>query len=234
MSTATNPVKATRTAFEVLEALVERRGGTATELAADLEYTPGTVHNHLATLHELGYATKRDGRYRVGLRFLYPACAARSTTELWAAARGVVPGLADATGERVEVVALEESRGVVLHAEGDAGESVPVVRPGQTLPMGSGAHGKVLLAHREGGVDGDLGGELTRIRDEGIAFDSGESHPDVRAVAAPVVVEGTLRGSLGVSGPADRLRGKTFQQNVPGLLLDATERVARELLAAGG
>jgi len=233
VSPATNPIKSTRTAFEVLEALVERGDATATELAADLEYTPGTVHNHLATLHELGYVTKRHGRYRIGLRFLYPACAARSATELWEAARGVVPGLADATGERVEVVVHEESRAVVIHVEGEPGEGVPEVGPGETLPMEANAHGKVLLAHREGGVDGDLGGELARIRDEGIAFDSGEYHPDVRAVAAPVVVEGTLRGSLGVSGPAERLRGKTFQQDVPGLLLDATERVARELLAAG-
>jgi len=238
MPTATNPIKSTRTAFDVLEALVDRGGATATELAADTDYTPGTVHNHLATLHELGYVTRRDGRYHPGLRFLYPALAARSATGFYEEARGVVPGLADATGERVEVVAAEEGRAVVIHVAGDTG-GVPTVAPGETLPLRTSAHGKAILAHLDGDAQGgsgaaagDLAEALARIRDEEIAFDSGDYHPDVRAVAAPVVVEGCVRGSVGVSAPEERLRGKTFHQDVPGLLLSATERVTRELLTA--
>ncbi|WP_245957315.1 helix-turn-helix domain-containing protein [Haloplanus rubicundus] len=44
---------------------------TVTELAADLDASKSTIHNHLTTLVELGYVVTEGNVYHLGLRATY-------------------------------------------------------------------------------------------------------------------------------------------------------------------
>jgi DNA-binding IclR family transcriptional regulator len=243
---ARNPVKSVRTAFQIAETLVERDGATVTELADALPVTKGTVHNHLATLRERGYVIEDDGVYHVGLRFLYPADCARSQGPLSDLGTDAVAKLAETTGERADLVAKHGDHAIRLHSVvGDRYDGPPGVA-GERLSFHCTATGKVILAHAdepapEQVVDGktrttrtitDLGrlkNEFRHIRDEGLAYDRGEYDPDLRGLAAPLFRAGDICGAVGVVGPADRLHGKTFQQDLPGLVVSVANQITGEL-----
>ncbi|PSP86156.1 IclR family transcriptional regulator [Halobacteriales archaeon QS_1_68_17] len=244
---ARNPVKSVRTALRIVEALVERDGATVTELADALPVTKGTVHNHLATLRERGYVTEEDGVYRAGLGFLYPADSARSREVLSGLGTDAVARLADTTGERVDLVARQGNHAVLLASvAGDRYEG-PRGVAGERLPLYCTATGKVVLAHAAdldpervvadatGRTDRTitdpqaLESEVGYIRDEGLAYDRGEYDPHRRGIAAPLFRDGEIAGAVGIAGPADRLRGKTFQQDLPGLLVNTADQLNVEL-----
>lgn len=243
---ARNPVKSVRTAFQIVETLVERDGATVTELADALPVTKGTVHNHLATLRERGYVIEADGAYHVGLRFLYPADCARSRGPLSDQETDAVAKLAETTGERADLVAKHGDHAIRLHSVVGDRYDGPLGVAGERLPFYCTAAGKVILAHADESVPEQvvdrearthrtitnsekLESELRHIRDEGLAYDRGEYHSDLRALAAPLFRTGDICGAVGVVGPADRLRGKTFQQDLPGLVVSAANQITGEL-----
>ena len=56
--------------LSLIEVLNEEGGAGVTTVADRLGIAKSTAHAHLQTLHERRYLVKRDGEYRVGLRFL--------------------------------------------------------------------------------------------------------------------------------------------------------------------
>lgn len=246
---ARNPIKATRTTLRIVETLVARDGASVSELAAATPFTKGTVHNHLATLREDGYVTKDGDTYHVGLRFLYPACRATERITLTSVSANPVAELAEATGQRVDLVAREEHQAVLVrseHGENYAGLDGTV---GTALPLHCSAPGKAVLAHHDSlgpsdAVDIDssveqkertitdperLRRELEQVRNEGIAYDRGELYPGFNGIAVPIVLSDTVRGAVGVLGVEEHMRGKTFQQDIPGLAISAAERLTQQL-----
>jgi DNA-binding IclR family transcriptional regulator len=247
--TARNPIETTRTTFRILEQLVERDGATVSELARATPFTKGTVHNHLATLRELGYVTKSDTTYHVGLQFLCPAGRAADRTPLANVSTAPIAELAEATGQRVDLVATEDHWGVLVHSECGGKYSGPKGVVGAPVPLHCSAPGKAILAHHEGLSAGDalalaeevertdrtitdaarLEEELAHVHEERLAYDRGEHRDDYRGIAVPVAGAETVRGAIGVLGRADDMRGKTFQQDVPGLVISAAERLRTDL-----
>jgi DNA-binding IclR family transcriptional regulator len=61
----------------------------------------------------------------------------------------------------------------------------------------------------------ELWQELERIREQGVAFDDEERIDGLRCVAAPVVVDDRVLGSISVSGPASRIKGELFRERLP-------------------
>jgi DNA-binding IclR family transcriptional regulator len=247
--TARNPVKTTRTTLRIVETLVARDGASVSELAAETPFTKGTVHNHLATLREGGYVTKEGDTYHVGLRFLYPARRATERATLTGVPTDPVSELAEATGQRIDLVAREEHRAVLVHSERGGKYDGPDGTVGAALPLHCSAPGKAVLAHHDGldaadALDvadpvertdhtiadpGRLRRELEHVRDEGLAYDRGELHPGMQGIAVPIVRSGTVRGAVGVLGADEHMRGKTFQQDIPGLAITAAERLTQHL-----
>lgn len=237
---ARNPVKSVRTAIRIVETLVELDGATVSELAEATPITKGTAHNHLATLRERGYVTKEGNTYHVGLRFCYPASQATARTPLSNVSTAPIADLAEATGQRVDLVTTEEHRAVLVHSEQGPRYDGPEGVAGTTVPLDASAPGKTILAHHDdlsptdvagpdGGDADDLRAELNHVREEGLAYDRGELYPDHRGVAVPIFGEAGIQGAVGVLGPDSYMRGKTFQQDVPGLVISAAERVTKRL-----
>lgn len=249
MPTAKNPVGTTKKSFRVLELLVELDGAGVSEVADALSLSKATTHHHLTTLEEMGYVVRWDDTYHIGSRFLALAGAARRRVGLDDAAVDIVDELAVTTGERVTVAAFECGYAVVLYTA--TGDHPPRddLSPGDRLPLHSTAAGKAILAQLDAdGVESiyraygaesftektitdrdALDDELRMIRQQGLAFTRGEHHPDHYGVAAPVTADDRLIASLTVSGPKERIGGKSLQQDVAGLIVSAAKRVRHEL-----
>jgi DNA-binding IclR family transcriptional regulator len=219
------------------------------ELTRATPFTKGTVYNHLATLRELGYVTKEDDTYHVGLQFLYPARRAVDRTPLANVSTAPVDELAEATGQRVDLVAVAEHRAVLVHSERGEKYAGPAGAIGSTVPLHGSAPGKAILAHHERLSPSDalnmaeviertertitdadrLAEELEHVREERLAYDRGELYDGYRGIAVPIFRSGTVQGAIGALGADEYLRGKTFQQDIPGLVISTAEQLRKEL-----
>lgn len=242
------PVKTAETSFAVLEQLkrADEDALGVTELARRLELAKSTVHRHVATLEQMGFVARSDGGYRVGLRLLDYGLYARNQHDLFRIARPKVEELAEETGEKVWCITEEQGRSV--HLFGAAGKhSVRTsARAGTWGHLHQHAAGKAILAHlpadraraivdahglpaktpRTVTDEEELFEQLERIADRGYAFNREESVAGLHAVGAPVTDgDGVAIGAISVSGPANRLKGEWLTDELPDLLLGATNEI---------
>jgi DNA-binding IclR family transcriptional regulator len=68
--------------------------------------------------------------------------------------------------------------------------------------------------------------ELDAIRDRGYARDNEERIEGLRCVAAPITVDGSVLGSVSVSGPASRIKGERFDETLPETVVRTTDVLA--------
>lgn len=119
MADTDKTVTATKTSLRIVESLKRLDGTGVTDVAKELELPKSTVHNHLATLAEGGYVTRRDGEHRIGLRFLELGKHTRNAMKLYELAQPEIVSLADETGELSNAAVEEHGEGVyITPAEG--------------------------------------------------------------------------------------------------------------------
>ena len=196
-----------------------------------------TAHRLAAAL-EAHRLVGRDGagRYRLGLRLLGWAGAVSTELGLVEAARPVLDGLRDETGESAQLFVRDgDSRLCVAASERPAGlrDTVPI---GAVMPVDRGSGGKVLLAWspdagRFPGVGAD---ELEAVRRRGWAASVAEREEGVCSVSAPVLDRsGRIHAALGVSGPVNRLGRQPGKRLAAPVLAAARELERRAGLAPG-
>ncbi|MEM4780419.1 MAG: IclR family transcriptional regulator [Halalkalicoccus sp.] len=244
MADASYPVGAAATTIRVTEALADGGEMGVTELATELGLSKSAVHKHLTTLEQLGYVVGEGGRYRLGLGFLSVGLAARDRLVLYRTGRTVADDLAGTTGEITSLVVPESGEGVYAYQATADRERDTWLRIGERAPLHATAGGKAILAHLptervaaivDGGLPAFTDGtqtepdrlrrELDSIRERGLAFDRGEYRADWQCVAAPVLVDGRVIGSITVSGPTERMSGKTLEEDVAGLVVSASNAI---------
>ncbi|WP_455428543.1 IclR family transcriptional regulator [Halarchaeum acidiphilum] len=72
--------------------------------------------------------------------------------------------------------------------------------------------------------------ELEEILDTGVAFNEEESTMGLHAVATAICdADGRPVGALSISGPAHRLKGKPFRQELPNLVLASANELELKL-----
>lgn len=226
-------------------AALRRSGGTSvTELAAQVDLTPGAVHTHLATLKQFDLIEQEGTTYRLGPGFLLFGAHVRNNTDLFGAAKGQVDELAQETGEIGRIVIEHGGKLLVLHEKfgPDAvGRSFHTQnRAKAQRHIHCTAAGKTILAHapqadREAVLDGDLPqvtpntitdpdelrDSLAEIRSRGFALNDEEQLTGIRAVGAPVLADDEAVGAISVAGPVSRIQGDTFSDEYPELVLHA-------------
>lgn len=114
MADTDKTVTATKTSLRIVESLKRLDGTGVTDVAKELELPKSTVHNHLATLAEGGYVTRRDGEHRIGLRFLELGKHTRNAMKLYELAQPEIVSLADETGELSNAAVEEHGEGSTL------------------------------------------------------------------------------------------------------------------------
>lgn len=243
-------IKATRTAFAIVEALHEARRARLTQLAERVGIANSTAHEHLTTLEDLGYVVERGGEYSLSLKFLdHGVQAKRRYGNLLEASTPALHSLVDETDETVNLVVEEHGRAVYVdRLTGERG--VPTNSwVGKHKPLHTLSAGKAILAHlpedRLEEIVGERGlpavtdrtitsrdrlrNELKGIRDRGVSFNDRESHDRIRAVGTPILLEGSVRGAVSVAGPAKRLTGEYFRSEIPALLQGAVNEIELKL-----
>ena len=216
------PVKATRTSFEIVEAIREMDGPGVTELANRLDVPSSTVYDHLKTLERDEYIVKQGDGYRVGMRFLDLGGHARQDMRLFRIAESEIQQLARDTGEHANLMIEEHGMGVFLHTvKGE--EAVQLdTHVGRRIHLHTSALGKSILAHlppervdeilnKRGlptvtpktiGSRDELDAQLAEIRERGYAIDDEERVEGMRCIAAPVLgSDDRVYGAVSVSGP---------------------------------
>ncbi|MDG5761296.1 IclR family transcriptional regulator [Natronococcus sp. A-GB1] len=240
------PVETVETALEIVALLKRRDQAGVTVIADELGIAKSTASRHARTLEDRGVLVREKGAYRLGTWFLDYGTYVRNRCPVFEAAKPKVDELAAATDEKVWCVI--EEHGVGVHIYGAEGRhSVRThARVGRRTPLHQFAAGKAILAHlpevrigtilEERGLEAAtdetitdrsaLRDRLETIRERGYAINREESVRGVHAVGAPIrSASGDAVAAISVAGPANRLRGEVLTEELPALLLGATNEI---------
>lgn len=237
--TGTPSIKAVETSHTVIEALESIAPATVTEVATEAGISKGGAYKHLKTLQESGFVVREDKQYRLGLRFLDIGGRIRYTHLGSGIIKDKMQELAAETGETSIYTVLENGRTTTLFREtGSHGVSTRTRIGKRLYPHETGA-GKCILAHHtdeeidtifDGGPPPQvtdntitdmetLYDEIETVREQGYAFNLGESVEGLVAIAAPLAPDGQLLGACSVTGPYHRLKGDPIDEEITTTLL---------------
>lgn len=240
-------INATGTSLDILERIVDAGEAIGvSELADDLDISKSMVHNHLSTLRNRGYVAKRDRKYAPSLRLLALAERTRRSTDIYREGWPATENLADATGEAVGLFLMEERYAVPVAIAAGSSGWLPPHTCGERMPLHVNAAGKAILSSLSEGrladvlaeleltaatdstitQRGALEAEIGRIRDSSVAFCREEQYEGVVGVAAPVDSGESDRGAaLMIEGPAERLHGRYFEEDLVGQVVSTVNAV---------
>lgn len=241
-------IKSVETTFEIIEYLRRKKTGTISEIADELDRSPGTVHTHLSTLRKWGFVVQPDQQYRLGPQFLPFGEHVRHHSELYQAAHEQVDELAQQTSEAAHLIIEYDGRIYTLYEHfGSDAVGVEYHSKKRQTPLDHlhcTAAGKVIIAHaskerrrqlltecdfQPTGVNtitdpNEFRSELETVADRGVAFANEEQIKGIRAVGAPIVAQdGPVLGAITVSGPTTRLKAERFRDHIPSEVLHAAE-----------
>ena len=231
---------------EIISLIQHLDGARVSEIAEHLNLSPGTVHAYLSTLLQTRFLVQEGDEYHIGLRFLSVGGYASNRVENYRFIKRKVSELAEMTDERVQFVAEEHGRGIHIYLDVSESAVQTDARIGKEVSLHASAAGKSLLAHlEEPRVDEivdrwglpavtentitdreELDTELEKIRGRGYSFNNSESIEHLRAVGVPVLrPDRSVLGALSVSGPAERIRGDQFKEEIPRQLLGVANEI---------
>lgn len=240
-----NAVKAVQTTLRILESLDRLEDTRLQPIADELDLSTSAIHNHLVTLEDAGYVIKQHGKYQPSLKFFERGGRLRSQCEVYKHGRSNIDELARSTGELANLMVEENGMGIHLYLSKGEDAVVFDTHAGKIYPLHNNALGKSILAHlpddqvtdiiESRGLQsttdhtiadaGDLLEELETIRERGYAFDDQERLEGLRCVGAPIVVDGEVQGSVSVSGPASRIKGTYFEEDLPGKVRETADLI---------
>lgn len=233
-------LKSTKTTLEIIDRLRELDGARVTELAADLDKAPSTVHSHLSTLAEEEYVIKEGDVYFLGLHFLDLGEYVRNRKEAYRIAESYTEQLAAETECRAVFVVEENGQGVYLHTFSGKHAVWRYSTVGKRFYLHQTAAGKALLSQlpeqkveqiidqwelpsrTENTItDRDrLFEQLESIRDRGYSFNREEQLDGVKAVGVPVTgPQDRILGAFSVASPANRMSDEWFEEELPSIVL---------------
>lgn len=241
-------IKSVDMTLNIIQYLHENPSSTLCRIADSLNTSTSTVHRHLNTLREQGYVVMENNMYRLSLKFLTYGGKAREELSAHEMIERKVYQLGNKTAERTQF--LVEEHGERVYAYTYAGQDAVKTDAaiGKRGPLHVSAAGKAILAQLPSQrIDEilseslsenapsvrkkeDLLDELRTIRERGYAFNDEESTPGLRAVGVPVMrPDKSVLGAISVSGPAERLRGEYFREELPSLLLGTVNEIELNL-----
>lgn len=243
-------VEATQKSIAILRQLKASGPMTLTDLAEAVGHSKSTVHRHVMTLSKEGFIADTDDGYRIGLLFLDYGIQVQREHLLYGAAKDKVDDLAAAVGEKVWCMTEENGLGVFIYHRQGKNVFRTFTRVGYRGHLHAFAAGKAVLANlpreriervienhglpsysEQTTTDRDtLLDELQQVRERGVAFNREESINGVNAVAAPILLSPEEpAGSISIAGPANRMRGTYYEEELPDQLLGVANEIEVQL-----
>lgn len=226
---AARQVGSVQRAINVLDALAEARTELGTnEIARRTGVNVSSISRLLSTLTGAGLVqyVPSTGRYRLGIRILQLAGAARESLDVRGLARPLLEDVTAITGE-TSTLSLPGTHDLLTIDFVASTQSVrSVAQVGRNSVAHATAAGKVLLAWGGTLPDGELTRytertttdreslqrEIEKVRERGWAQAVGEREDDLNAIAVPVLDgTGALIAVLGVQGPAGRFTPRAMR-----------------------
>ena len=174
-------------------------------LAQRTELYKSTILRLSASLSFMGFIRRTaDGQYMLGpeLSRLGLLALSQPRSKLEDAVRPVLHRLVGATKETASFYVVAGARRICMFRENSLQPARHHLEEGTLRPLGRGAASQVLRAYRKEPRDKKTRG----LRQGGWAISQGKSHPDVSAVAVPVLNDkDQFIGALNVSGLRARL-----------------------------
>jgi IclR family acetate operon transcriptional repressor len=248
-STDGDNINAVETTFAIIELVDEKERIGVSEVADELSIAKSTAHKHLRTLESNEYLVRRGQKYSVSLKPLKYGQHALNRTTIAQESQPVIDHLAEETGEAIWV-AIEE-HGRVVYVNKALGDRAAPSRGGigERILLHTAAIGKAMLSQfsedrideiiDRHGLPGltdksitdreSLLSELETIREQGVAFNDGESLRGLRAVASPVVHEQEVMGAIAIVGAANRMKGDYFREELADLVQGAANEIELNL-----
>jgi DNA-binding IclR family transcriptional regulator len=243
------PIQSIQRAAEILKLLAH--GGahqlSVGELARALDLAKPTVHGILRTLQEVGFVEQEveGGKYRLGAALFQIGTSYLDGNELRAKALNWSDTLAMRAREAVRIGVMHGKHVLVVHHVFRPDNSRQTLETGALLPWHATALGKALVAFGEW-PDGDLRRftrhtlnpdelhtAMNEVRDRDWAYDLHELVEGEASVAAPIRDRrGTVVGTIGISGPVERLCESPDQPprlELVSYVREAARSVSREL-----
>lgn len=243
-------VSTVETNYRIIHALQAVESAQIKELAETLNIASSTIHRHLLTLRELGYVTKNDKEYQLGMRFLTLGGHVQTLHPMFDLVKQKVDQVAIETGERVQFIIEEKGYRIYLYSQIGKNAVQTDACLGKRGHLHTSAAGKAILANMsrervtsiidEHGLRADtpntitdredLFAELDEIQERGYAYNFEESTMGLRAIGSVVCgLNDNIVGALSISGPAHRFKGDSFKQELPDLLLGSTNEIELKL-----
>lgn len=242
MTEAKNPIQSVQRSLEIIDILQKTGGANIKEIADEIGITNGSTHSHLATLNENGYVVKDGNQYKLGLRFVELAHHVKDRIEVDAIATSEVDKLAEQSGERALFTVEEGGKGICLYTAEGAEAVQTEVYVGYRNQLYHTAVGKAMLAFMPEAKrdriieqtefeaktsstitdEAELRAELEEIREEGIAYNYGETIQGLVGVGAPIrAQDGTLYGAISIIGPVRRIDEERLEGEIPDMIREA-------------
>ncbi|MGN8646263.1 IclR family transcriptional regulator [Gracilibacillus sp. HCP3S3_G5_1] len=215
------------------------------ELSRKLDMSHTIVYRLVSTLVEKGYLFRNPNtqKYELGIKFIELSNVVEDNLKLKELIEPIMQEVATRTGESVVLTLLDREEGLFAKIV----ESQRHVRfsdsKGKRSPLYIGASHKTILAyipeksqHKiiQDGIDRgasqitskeDICETLSMIRQVGWAYTSGETIPDVAAVAVPIFdYQQSILGSLSIGGPAYRLT-EDVAESMANILMEYREEL---------
>ncbi len=172
---ATRRVESSVRTFAVVEHLDAHGPNGISAIARELDMSKGIVHNHVSTLRELGYVTKRGAQYQLSAKFVQIGRHVQTESAVYQAASSLL----DTYAERMEtgVVCLQQAGDMGVVTSSHRLSATHGLAVGTALPLSRSLPGVVLLIEA---------GEST----------AAVSTYDTDAVTESLTAQGVVRGEL--------------------------------------
>lgn len=222
-----------------------------TEIAERVGLAKPTVYGLLRTLvtHELVAQDPVTGKYSLGPGVLQLGNAYLDGSELRARSLMWAQSLAQRVNEAVWVATLSGTRAIVLHHVFRPDNTVQILEVGAAIPWHACALGHAIVAYlpepesarilaaerapltgRTMTARADLVQALAQVRKRGYAVENQEATVGDAGIAAPIVNrEGTVAGSIGLVGPAERLLPHGARGKLARAVVESARSVSRDL-----
>jgi DNA-binding IclR family transcriptional regulator len=222
-----------------------------TEIAERVGLAKPTVHGLLRTLlqHDLVAQDPNSGKYSLGAGVLPLGNAYLDGSELRARSLLWAESLAQRANEAVWVATLSGTRAIVLHHVFRPDNTVQILEVGAAIPWHACALGHAIVAYlpteefarvmaaertpltgRTIITRAALSQALVQVRRRGYAMENQEATVGDGGIAAPIVSrEGTVAGSIGLVGPAERLLAPGVRKKLASAVLESARSVSRDL-----
>jgi IclR family acetate operon transcriptional repressor len=228
--------------LRILLTIADRGEVRAEELASLLDTPTSTVYRYLRTLTEFGFVDRRDGRYLLGPRLVIGGGSNITSEQLIRIADPILRALVAETGETAVVMRRVGTSAVCLHQIESPHALRVVLDIGANTALHAGAMSRVLLAYAPGEILDELVARglepltpntpdeatlldlLAEIRSTGLGRSEAEMIPGSVGIAAPILRETGIVGSVGVIGPKSRC-GLTWRARTGPLLVDAAQTI---------